>query len=463
MAVESITKALGSGSGIDLKALVTSLVDAQYAAKSQQITTKSDTLTAQISGVAKLKSAITGFDSALKSLVKGGSLATQPMSSNASVLGASLLSGGTAPTSPTTLTVSQIATAQTATTRAVASTETFPAGRLSVKIGSSEKVVEVAEGATLNDVAASLKLAGLSTSLVADGDGTRLTVKGATGASQAFSIATVDAAGQPTAAGALGAFVVDQAATEADVNAGRAMFVGGAAQDAAIKIDGVEYKRSSNSINNLVTGVKLELTGTGTTTITATRPTTALSQAVSDFVATYNELQGVLKEATNSTSGVLKNDSTATGIARTLSTLTTTKLAAGAIGTLADIGVATNRDGTLTVDQTRLTKALTSDPAGVEALFADGKGASGGGLSAALSSVATRLTDRTVGLDAATTRYTKQQTDLADAKAKLADATTATTERMTKQFAGMDARVAAYKSTQTFLTNQIAAWNKSDS
>jgi flagellar hook-associated protein 2 len=34
---------------------------------------------------------------------------------------------------------------------------------------------------------------------------------------------------------------------------------------------------------------------------------------------------------------------------------------------------------------------------------------------------------------------------------------------MTKQFAGMDARVAAYKSTQTFLTNQIAAWNKSDS
>jgi flagellar hook-associated protein 2 len=33
---------------------------------------------------------------------------------------------------------------------------------------------------------------------------------------------------------------------------------------------------------------------------------------------------------------------------------------------------------------------------------------------------------------------------------------------MTQQFAKMDAKVAAYKSTQTFLTNQIAAWNKSD-
>ncbi len=104
MAVESITKTLGSGSGIDLKALVASLVDAQYAAKTAQITAKADTLTAQISGVAKLKSAITGFDSALKSLVKGGTLATQPTSSNVGVLGVSLIAGSVAPQGATTLT-----------------------------------------------------------------------------------------------------------------------------------------------------------------------------------------------------------------------------------------------------------------------------------------------------------------------------------------------------------------------
>ena len=34
--------------------------------------------------------------------------------------------------------------------------------------------------------------------------------------------------------------------------------------------------------------------------------------------------------------------------------------------------------------------------------------------------------------------------------------------QLTAQFAAMDARVAAYKSTQSFLTNQIAAWNKSN-
>lgn len=460
MAVESITKTLGSGSGIDVKALVTSLVEAQYAAKTQQITTKSETLTAQISGVAKLKSAITGFDAALKSLVKGGSLATQPTSSNAAVLGASLIAGATAPTAATTLTVEKVALAQAATSRPVASTETFRGGTLTVTIGADtkiEKSIAVPEGATLADVAALIKKeTGFTTALVADGNGTRLTVKSATGASQAFEIAAADfpVDGDAGAAGAsLSAF-----ATGDD-----GLKIGTVAQDASIVIDGARYTRSSNSINNLIPGVKLELTGAGTTTIAATRPTAALSQAVSDFVATYNELQTVLKEATNTATGALKSDSAATGIARALSSLTTTKLAgSGSVQTLADVGVSTNRDGTLTVDSARLARVLASDPAGVEALFADGSGASGGGLSAAFSTVAARLTSRTSGLDAATTRYTKQQTELTDAKTKLADATAATTERMTRQFASMDSRVAAYKSTQTFLTNQIAAWNKSN-
>ena len=74
----SIVKTLGSGSGLDTAAIVAALVDAQYSVKNKQLSDKSDALTAQISAVAKLKSGITSFDAALKTLVKGGSLATQP-------------------------------------------------------------------------------------------------------------------------------------------------------------------------------------------------------------------------------------------------------------------------------------------------------------------------------------------------------------------------------------------------
>ena len=40
MAIESIAKTLGSGSGIDITALVTQLVDAQYAAKNDAFTNR---------------------------------------------------------------------------------------------------------------------------------------------------------------------------------------------------------------------------------------------------------------------------------------------------------------------------------------------------------------------------------------------------------------------------------------
>ena len=48
----SIVKTLGSGSGLDTGAIVSALVEAQFAAKNAQLTKQSDKLTAQISGVA---------------------------------------------------------------------------------------------------------------------------------------------------------------------------------------------------------------------------------------------------------------------------------------------------------------------------------------------------------------------------------------------------------------------------
>uniref|UniRef100_UPI00266FC22B flagellar cap protein FliD N-terminal domain-containing protein n=1 Tax=Sphingomonas bacterium TaxID=1895847 RepID=UPI00266FC22B len=81
----SIVKTLGSGSGLDTGAIVTGLVQAQFAVKNATLTKQADALTAQISAIAKLKSGITGFDSALKALVKGGTLTTQPLSSAAGV------------------------------------------------------------------------------------------------------------------------------------------------------------------------------------------------------------------------------------------------------------------------------------------------------------------------------------------------------------------------------------------
>jgi flagellar hook-associated protein 2 len=60
-----------------------------------------------------------------------------------------------------------------------------------------------------------------------------------------------------------------------------------------------------------------------------------------------------------------------------LSKLTSTKLSSyGTVSTLTEIGLKTNNDGTLTLDATKLSAVLASDPDGVEALFNPGQSSS---------------------------------------------------------------------------------------
>ena len=165
--------------------------------------------------------------------------------------------------------------------------------------------------------------------------------------------------------------------------------------------------------------------------------------------------------------GTLKSDSPTSVLAASLSKLTLTNLVTGGVSgapsTLAEIGVATNRDGTLSVRSDVLQKALATWPDAVEAIFANGSAATGQGIGGALNAISTAATDPTTGLAASTTKYTQVQSTIADQQTKLSAQEDTTKTRLTQQYSAMDSQVAAYKSTQSFLTAQIAAWNKPNS
>ena len=191
----SIVKTLGSGSGIDTAALVTGLVEAQFAAKNATLTAKADALTAQISDISKLKSGITGFDSALRSLVKGGTLSTQPTSSNTGVLGAVALQGARVGQLNARVTVNALAAAQAATTNTgVDRTAPFNAGALQVTIGGTTTVIALRPAGTLSAIADQISGAGLglTATVINDGGTARLSIKGQSGAANAFTIQGVD-------------------------------------------------------------------------------------------------------------------------------------------------------------------------------------------------------------------------------------------------------------------------------
>ena len=120
----------------------------------------------------------------------------------------------------------------------------------------------------------------------------------------------------------------------------------------------------------------------------------------------------------------------------------------------------TNRDGSLEVNNDKLTKAIASNPAALEAMFSNAS--DGSGVLAAMNSIKLNATSTLYGLGASTTRYNQAKSDLADQQDKLTTQQEKMTTRLTQQFASMNSRVAAYKSTQTFMENQIKAWNKSD-
>ena len=479
----SILTSLGAGSGVDTASLITSLVQAQFAAKNAALTKQDSTLTAQISSVAKIQSGITSFSSALKSLVKGGSLTTQPTSSNSNVLIASALPGAKLSGLAASVEVTRLATAQVATsaTPFASRSTTVGTGTLTLTLGSgtvqdgaltaftagsSAPVTIAIDSAhqTLDGIASAINAAGagVSASIVTDADGTaRLSLKGAIGSAKAFTLS-----GDSEGLAALNVGVGQSATT-----------IGSAALNAQLKLDGVAVERASNTVSDLIDGVKLTLTGASVgnpVTLGSTQPTDAIIQAVNDFVTTYNAFQADLKTETDAATGPLRNDYNATGLARALRGLTLTTLstgaATGAPTNLASIGVSTNKDGTLRVDSTVLTAALTKNPDSVEALFADGTGATGGGLSAALDAISTAAVDKQVFVNGKTEHvgfvgsnalYTAAKAKVADDEAQVATDTTAYQARLTKQYAASDAKIAAYKASQTALQNQIDQWNKS--
>lgn len=472
-AAQSLFTSLNTGSGVDLSTLVPGLVEAQFAARTAALKAKSETLTTQISAVAKLKSGITDFNSALKSLTEGGTLATQPNSSNSAVLTASGTPGAKLAGLSKSITVNALATAQTAaTTTPLSKTAAIGTGTLTITLGTATysadgkamtgfapgaaKPIDItidAENATIDKIAAKINAAnaGVTASVVTNADGSAyLAMKGKTGAAQAFTV---------SGTGGLSALNVGTGATGTRLS--------GVAANAELTVDGIDVERASNMVDDLVDGVKLTLVSASPTPVTlgAALPTAALSSVVSDFVSTVNSMMADVKAATDPITGDLRSDSAAKALQRSLQSITLTKVVPGSFTdgtptTLAEIGVTTNeKTGALQVDAKRLSEVLAKYPDAVEAMFAP-SGSNLMGLSAQLGKIQLAASSTTYGLDASTKRLNEAQSDTTQAQDKLTDQRETTTTRMTAQFASMNSKVSAYKSVQSFMDQQIKMWTK---
>ncbi|HVL09894.1 MAG TPA: flagellar filament capping protein FliD [Burkholderiaceae bacterium] len=149
-----------------------------------------------------------------------------------------------------------------------------------------------------------------------------------------------------------------------------------AAQNAELTINGIAVTSASNTVKGALDGVTLNLLKTGSTSLTVAADPNVAKQAVSDFVKAYNDLTRTLNALTvndpkGTTIGPLASDASVTVLRSQMYRALSQTVGDGEVQSLADLGIRTQADGTLLLDDAKLTAKIASAPDDVMRLFAE--------------------------------------------------------------------------------------------
>jgi flagellar hook-associated protein 2 len=181
-----------------------------------------------------------------------------------------------------------------------------------------------------------------------------------------------------------------------------------AAADSEFIIDGfLTVRRGSNSVSDALTGVTFELKekDTGPVTVTVSRDSDALKGAITKFVDSYNAVTRSINAEFAFTGQArvgdsLSGDSALRGLQTRLRNVASTTIEdfASPLNRLSGIGITTGRDGTLTLDATKLQSALESDPEGVSKLLVGDESSDITGMMEHFTNLVTEYTTSSTGI-----------------------------------------------------------------
>lgn len=186
---------------------------------------------------------------------------------------------------------------------------------------------------------------------------------------------------------------------------------------------------------------------------------------MTDFVAALNDIVGQLADLAAPVGGELGNDPGARELRRDLAALASEVVmpgaAAGEPRTLADLGLALNRDGTFRLDGARLARSLDTAPDAVAAMFTTGVS----GVFATVDRLAraNSLVTDPASLGGSLRRFEAQLERSDDRLAWIAEQQDALRERLTREFTASERRVAASQSTLAFIRQQVDIWSARES
>jgi flagellar hook-associated protein 2 len=376
MATSSIVNTLGAGSGIDVKSLAQSLVDAEKTPKKERIEAKIAKSEAKITGYSAVKYALSTLKTAFGKLNDASDFSSIK-ATNTQPAAFGVTASSTAEAGSYSIAVLDTAKAQRTASSSFASRSTtlnggvafqlnltigaVPADPIDVTTTTPAGMVSAINGAKL----------GVTAQLINTGSGHQIVLTGDTGVANTFSMTTSGT--NPT----------DPVST---ITFSQSLQT---ATDASFTVNGLPVTRSTNTVNDVIDGVTLELFAkTAVDSVNApvaarldlNRDTAGIKDNIKGLVTAYNDFEETLKILGDRDSeveefgGALAGESLLQSVRTQVRNLITdTSSTPGTtIQAARDVGLSIDRFGKLTLDEAKLDTALQDNFGEVSTMFSAG-------------------------------------------------------------------------------------------
>lgn len=392
MAKTEILSKIGVGSGLNTTELIQALVEADTVAASENLNNLEENAKAKISAFSILKSNLKDFKDIVKEIQSQQQYGFIGQTSDATVATLTATGSKAGSTINSSVTVSTLASSHSLTGPTYSSpTATVGARTLTINFGTwsadptagggqsftsngqDQIQVTASSSTTLVDLRDLINTAvtdsdndgqkDVNASIIFDGTNYMLMLKSQSGASYEMKVSDSNAS----------------SAYAYDATDGAKLTQRVAGTNSAFTIDGISMTRSSNSVEDLFDGFTLDLKKTSGTAIRVSSEVdlSSVQTLVEGYVGTYNEVMESLKamgandQVDPENDGALIGDSTLREIMRELREMSSTAIGGydGGPYYLSYLGVATERDGSLSFDRTKLETQFKSKPETVRAFF----------------------------------------------------------------------------------------------
>ncbi len=445
----SIFRAGGLASGLDTNTIIDSLVqiESQPLAVLQK---RQSALQTQISALGDLASRLSNLQSAAVALGTTGALGVKVSSTHTDFTAAA--SSTASPGRYQVQVTSLAAAAKQRSAVFAAGTSPVTGGNLHIKAMGAEFDVAIADGAKLSDVASAINQSGAAVNAAV-----------LTNASGSYLSVTNRDTGHPIGSAAADALVLTHTTTGSQgIALGFASVA--TASNTKFNVDGLDFESTTSSTTTAIPGTTLTAKATGAVQeLVLGTDADATAANIQRFVDGYNDTYRMVQRQlsvveTTNRSSTLAGDGALRSLQQQLQRLVSTPVTADTgVRSLADLGVKSARDGSLSIDRTALDKAIAKNPGAVNDLFSRATT----GLTDATKKMVDTFTDPVDGvLVTRKAGLSKSVTKLTDEADRLQTRLDAFRENLVKQYTAMEKVVSNLKNIGTYLTQQDAQRNK---